>query len=59
MDKLLLILMLLSTSVYANKMACKKVAHLGTAVYRCQNKEVLCYISNMGGIVCKFKPVKK
>lgn len=37
------------------------IVHRSTSVYvsRCENKEVICYVSADGGIQCEFKEVSK
>lgn len=44
MKKIILLLVL--------TMTCKQVAFQGSAVFRCYNDEVVCYVKRVGGISC-------
>lgn len=64
MKKLIMLIILLFPLIaFGNgyKMKCKLVAFAGSSsirtarIYRCENKEVVCYYSNESGLQCKFK----
>ena len=57
MKKILLILCLMPTALFAeHKMECKSVTN-GSRLIRCENDEAICYKtpSYNGGVYCKFK----
>jgi len=58
MKKLVLLMSLLASfSIFgAEQLKCKQVAQsVFSIIERCENSEVVCYVSSKGGLFCKFK----